>query len=710
MDEQFGVGTQGQESPSLEQGMNSPVASQTINQTPIQPQVQNITQQPPPKRKNILLPLFVFLIVIAGAVGGSYYFLKSQKDGGTQMPSPTPGAAKIELSKFASEEEFKNYLAESEVSLFGGIASSGLGLETPVATREDVSLQTLQEGAPGGGAPVERVSGTNVQVVGIDEPDIVKTDGQTIFFSSIFSRFYPLEIFSSEQTVGAISHDFIPPVPLADTKIIKAFPPTALAKMTSIEKNGDLLLNNKTLIIFSGTQIFAYDVTDPANPQEKWNQDFDSNVQIVASRLYDGKIYIVTSTTINSLNPCPIPLTLGVGAISIPCIDVYYPRGPMSVDSTYTALTIDTQSGEIKNKVSFVGSSTTSVVYMSPNALYITYTQYKAITKIFYDFFNEKGKDLLSAETLERLKKLNDYDISLSAKFTELQVILQNYYNSLGADDRLRIENEVANRLSQYVKERARELETTGIAKIGTQELNILSTGEVPGRPLNQFSLDEYENNLRIATTTSGGLFGGGESVNDVYVLGGDMQRLGAVTDLGKGERIYSVRFIDDKGYVVTFRQIDPFYVLDLSTPANPIVKGELKIPGYSSYLHPITKDKILGVGQEGSQVKVSLFDVGNPQNPTEVGKYLLDEFWSDILDTHHAFLLDDRHEVFFLPGSKGGYIFSYKDNVISLVKAVADISARRAIYINDYMYIVGDDKVVVLNEADWEKVNELSF
>ena len=347
---------------------------------------------------------------------------------------------------------------------------------------------------------------------------------------------------------------------------------------------------------------------------------------------------------------------------------------------------------------------------MSPNALYITYTQYKAITKIFYDFFNEKGKDLLSAETLERLKKLNDYDISLSAKFTELQVILQNYYNSLGADDRLRIENEVANRLSQYVKERARELETTGIAKIGTQELNVLSTGEVPGRPLNQFSLDEYENNLRIATTTSGGLFGGGESVNDVYVLGGDMQRLGAVTDLGKGERIYSVRFIDDKGYVVTFRQIDPFYVLDLSTPANPIVKGELKIPGYSSYLHPITKDKILGVGQEGSQVKVSLFDVGNPQNPTEVGKYLLDEFWSDILDTHHAFLLDDRHEVFFLPGSKGGYIFSYKDNVISLVKAVADISARRAIYINDYMYIVGDDKVVVLNEADWEKVNELSF
>ena len=215
---------------------------------------------------------------------------------------------------------------------------------------------------------------------------------------------------------------------------------------------------------------------------------------------------------------------------------------------------------------------------------------------------------------------------------------------------------------------------------------------------------------MRIATTSSGGLFGAGESVNDVYILGESMQRLGAVTDLGKGERIYSVRFIEDKGYLVTFKQIDPFFVIDLSDPKNPTVKGELKIPGYSSYLHPITKDKILGVGQEGSQVKVSLFDVGSPENPTEVGKYLLDEFWSEVAATHHAFLLDSRHEVFFIPGSKGGYIFSYKDNVISLVKAVADVAARRAIYINDYMYIVGDDKVVVLNESDWEKVNELSL
>ena len=115
-------------------------------------------------------------------------------------------------------------------------------------------------------------------------------------------------------------------------------------------------------------------------------------------------------------------------------------------------------------------------------------------------------------------------------------------------------------------------------------------------------------------------------------------------------------------------------------------------------------------MGQEESQVKISLFDVTNPKNPSEVAKYLLDEYWSEVSSTHHAFLLDDRHQVFFLPGGRGGYIFSYKDNVISLVKAVADLAARRAIYINDYMYIVGDDKIVILNETDWETVNQLSY
>ena len=140
------------------------------------------------------------------------------------------------------------------------------------------------------------------------------------------------------------------------------------------------------------------------------------------------------------------------------------------------------------------------------------------------------------------------------------------------------------------------------------------------------------------------------------------LESIGEVKDLGKTERVYSVRFIDDKGYVVTFRQTDPFYVIDLKNPSNPELKGELKIPGYSGYLHPISKDKILGVGKEDSKVKLSLFDVSDASTPIENAKYIIDDYYSEILQTHKAFMMDSKNKIFFIPGTRGGYIFSYAD------------------------------------------------
>jgi uncharacterized secreted protein with C-terminal beta-propeller domain len=234
---------------------------------------------------------------------------------------------------------------------------------------------------------------------------------------------------------------------------------------------------------------------------------------------------------------------------------------------------------------------------------------------------------------------------------------------------------------------------------------------------LNQFSLDEYKGDLRAATTIGESFFGWGfgsgrssETVNDVYILGDNMKIGGSVIDLGKGERIYSVRFIEDKGYVVTFKQIDPFYVLDLADPQNPKKSGELKIPGYSSYLHPITKDKILGIGEENNQVKVSLFDVSDPVDPKEIAKYNLDEYWSEISQTHHAFLLDAEHEIFFLPGSKGGYIFSYAGDGLNLAKTVSETTVKRAIYLDNYLYVIGENSLVVLDEKNWERVGDLEL
>ena len=106
---------------------------------------------------------------------------------------------------------------------------------------------------------------------------------------------------------------------------------------------------------------------------------------------------------------------------------------------------------------------------------------------------------------------------------------------------------------------------------------------------------------------------------------GSRLVQVGAVTGLGEeGERIYGVRFMGERGYIVTFRQTDPLYTLDLSNPTAPRVAGQLKIPGYSAYLHPVGENQLLGVGREGTAVKTSLFDVSNLAAPTEVTKLLI--------------------------------------------------------------------------------------
>ncbi|MDP3093518.1 MAG: beta-propeller domain-containing protein [bacterium] len=607
-----------------------------------------------------------------------------------------------DIKKFVSEEDFRSYLQLA--------SEASTSFDNMVALKEAMPMAV--PGGLGSGA-AERVSETTVQVTGIDEPDIVKTDGKEIYFSQERS-WWPMM-----ENLGRpfLEDEMYPPEFRSTTKVIKAFPPADLKLDAEIEKNGNLLLTKNTLVVFSNQEIVGYDVSDPKKPKEKWSLKLDNNVWLVASRLKDGKIYLVTQTNINQNSPCPIEiLKAGETPLSIRCQDIYHPVDPVPVDTTFTAMILDPSSGKIEENVSFVGSTGSSVVYMSGNAIFATYSYFEDTTRFFLSFLKEKAKDLFPSWVAEKLEKLSGYDLSQQTKMMELQMILEKFQSSLKDDERLKFENELTNRLGDYLKENMRDLEKTGIVKISLSDFKVAAVGSIPGHPLNQFSLDEYQGNLRIAVTIGqrwwgwGFGSGGNEMANDVYVLDKDLKITGSVKNLGLTERIYSARFVEDRGYLVTFRETDPFYVLDLADPRNPAMKGELKIPGYSSYLQPISKDKVLGIGKEGSQVKVSLFDVSSASNPREVAKYTLDEYWSDVLSTHHAFLLDTKHEVFFLPGSQGGYIFSYKGDNLEMKKAVSNISAKRAIYLDDYLYIIGEDKIVVLNELDWARIGELSF
>ncbi|SNT02996.1 Secreted protein containing C-terminal beta-propeller domain [Streptosporangium subroseum] len=206
-----------------------------------------------------------------------------------------------------------------------------------------------------------------------------------------------------------------------------------------------------------------------------------------------------------------------------------------------------------------------------------------------------------------------------------------------------------------------------------------VASGKVPGRLLNQYSLSEHEGYLRVATTSTAGQ----SSSSAVYVLKADtLGKVGEVGGLGAGERIYSVRFIGPVGYVVTFRQVDPLYTLDLRDPAAPRKTGELKITGYSAYLHPAGEGRLIGVGQEASEkgrtlgTQVSLFDVSDPANPRRLSQMFQKDSGSEAEWDPHAFLYWAKTGMAVLPLST--WTGAEQTNGAALVLKIDDSAVTR--------------------------------
>jgi hypothetical protein len=179
------------------------------------------------------------------------------------------------------------------------------------------------------------------------------------------------------------------------------------------------------------------------------------------------------------------------------------------------------------------------------------------------------------------------------------------------------------------------------------EPLRYTGSGSVDGSLLNSFSLDEHQGFLRVLATDGTPWNQSDLSETRLTVLAerdGELVPVGEVGGLGKGEALYSARLIGDRGFAVTFRQVDPFYVLDLSDPANPQVTGELKIPGFSTYLHPVGEHRVLGVGRDATDegqvlgFKLSLFDVSDPASPVEISTWTLPNAGSPAEYDHHAF------------------------------------------------------------------------
>jgi uncharacterized secreted protein with C-terminal beta-propeller domain len=477
-----------------------------------------------------------------------------------------------------------------------------------------------------------------------------------------------------------------------------------------VDASGRLLRTDDTLVVLTGESLVAYDVTDPGDPERTWTRNLNDSV--AAARLANGTIYLVLADQVDRRTPCPIRPMEGA---TVSCDRVYHPDEPAPADTTYTTVAVDPADGATVDSVSFVGSARTAATYVSRSGIYVTYVDTAGDGEALLEYFRtEAGDDLPERDALptylrERLAEIDSYDISSRAKEEEARRAVLQWINSFDDYRQKQLREALFEGFDDYRREHKRALVRTGIVRVGyggPDGLHVDTTGAVPGTPLNQFSMSEQGEHLRIATTVS---VPGTDSENDVYVLHqSNLSVAGAVQGMGLTERVYAVRFVGDKGYVVTFRRVDPFHVLDLSEPTDPELQGTLKLPGFSSYLHPLPGDRVLGIGEEDGRVKAVVFDVSDPTEPTVAESKVLDAGWSAVSQSHHAFLLDRKHGVFFLPTEEAGYVHDYE--TLERVDTVRVEGARRARYLDDYLYVFGDDELVVVDETTWERVERLDL
>ncbi len=258
---------------------------------------------------------------------------------------------------------------------------------------------------------------------------------------------------------------------------------------------------------------------------------------------------------------------------------------------------------------------------------------------------------------------------------------MQDSYNDMTKSAKEKLFDEIREKLVEYDIRIQEQYSKTIIHKISIDEENLdyKAKGSVPGRLLNQFSMDESGDRFRVATTNEFYIpYEGRVTYNSVYVMDEDLDIVGSLDKIAQDETIFSARFMGDRLYLVTFQQIDPFFVIDLSTDT-PKILGELKIPGFSNYLHPYDEDLIIGVGRDTKEtgngrvqqlgVKIALFDVSNVEKPKVLDEVIIGDRSTNsaVLYNHKAFLFDKNKNILSIP-------------IDSDVGSLADISTEKKI------------------------------
>lgn len=598
---------------------------------------------------------------------------------GAELPLTSASiiANQAQIKKFSSYDELKEYL-ETNASIVprtgGGIMS--LESSNSVGKSVDMVAPTAMPTPPG--APVSANAGsddfskTNVQVEGVDEGDIVKTDGKYLYSIS-GQDLYITDAYPAEKA-------------------------SVLSKIAFKSQPEGLYLDGNTLVVYGRNNsintypiystfrryseymfVKVFDVSDKKNPKQLRNLDFEGN--LMTSRMVGDTLYLVTNTyNIYQPGEAVVPRILENGtAISNDtkspeclCPDIYYfdmPYRQYGMTSV-ASINLKNTSEKIKNTLFLMDGAQN--VFMSQDNLYLAYTKYineeDLTAEVLKDIVFPK-LDIKTQTKITKILEAEDVVLSRQEKLQKVRQIMEGYVYSLAEGERNSLETLLKEKVQAKYADISKELEKTVVQKLSISNgtLSYKGYGEVTGQVLNQFSMDEQNGYFRVATTKNQSWSNLApenmrESYNNLYVLDPTMKIAGKIENIAQGESIYSVRFMQNRAYMVTFKQTDPLFVIDLATPADPKILGQLKIPGYSNYLHPYDETTLIGFGRqtqelEGGRVlnkglKLSLFDVTNVAAPKEAATYEFGDAasTSQALYDHHAFYFSKEKSLLALP------------------------------------------------------------
>ncbi len=576
-----------------------------------------------------------FNVIAAGAlllvlVVAGLFIVNAPKVGGDTFTAQP-------MAKFSSYSDLVSYFEKA------GTQSNyrGYGGDMMFPTM-NIAAGMVQEKAMASdsGASATDFSKTNIQVEGVDEADIIKNDGKYVYAIANGKLFivdaYPA---ASAKIIATIDVNDLTPNEMfisSDSKELLLFSNKGYSYGGGIAYS-KMMVRPGYYPSYggSGTSVRLYNISDKVNPTLVKEVEFEGSY--LTSRLVGDNAYFVInssprvyyaeakqSTGSDENSMIPLMRVNGVESqIAMPTEIAIMPR--VRPQSFVTIASINLKSQDL-TKETAVGSAQN--VFASTSNIYLA--------DQIWDYATEDTNSIVPVEVGMIVKSM--YFPNWNA--TEKTVINKFHFSDAS--------------------------------------VSFAGSGVVPGHILNQFSMDEYKDNFRIATTVENygnfemGSSTGNRSTNNLYVLNKDMNLVGSLEGIAPDETIYSVRFMGDKGYMVTFKYVDPLFVIDLSDPTNPRILGKLKIPGYSDYMQMIDETHILGIGKDANElediekvhsqgaiyytaikgIKIAIFDVTDVEHPVEMSKFIIGDRGTDseALTNHKAILFDKAKELLVFP------------------------------------------------------------